>query len=164
MATRRADVWRKLKPRILTVSKSWDEAYGLFLKGEAPLVLSYTTSPAYHIIEEKKTAICRRRISPKASICRSRSRAITAHAPHPELCPQVPGLHDHAASSRTRFRTTNWMYPGDCDVTGGLPSAFPVAAEEEPADRAGGCRRPSQGLDRRVARGDERIGIRLALP
>ena len=44
--------WEKLAPRILTVSKGWSEAYGLFLEGEAPLVLSYTTSPAYHLIAE----------------------------------------------------------------------------------------------------------------
>ena len=31
-----------------TFTKGWSEAYGLFLKGEAPMVLSYTTSPAYH--------------------------------------------------------------------------------------------------------------------
>ncbi len=46
--------WEKLSPRIVTVSKGWSEAYGLFLKGEAEMVLSYTTSPAYHIIAEKK--------------------------------------------------------------------------------------------------------------
>jgi thiamine transport system substrate-binding protein len=45
--------WRKLKPRILTVTPGWSEAYGLFTKGEAPMVFSYTTSPAYHMIEEK---------------------------------------------------------------------------------------------------------------
>lgn len=44
--------WKKLSKRIVTVSKGWSEAYGLFLKGEAPMVLSYTTSPAYHIIAE----------------------------------------------------------------------------------------------------------------
>src|SRR3546814_15173647 len=33
-------------------TKGWSEAYGLFLEGEAPLVLSYTTSPAYHMIAE----------------------------------------------------------------------------------------------------------------
>lgn len=48
-----AAAWRKLKPRILTVTPGWSEAYGLFTKGEAPMVLSYTTSPAYHLIEEK---------------------------------------------------------------------------------------------------------------
>jgi len=48
-----ADAWSKLKGRILTVTPGWSEAYGLFTKGEAPMVLSYTTSPAYHAIEEK---------------------------------------------------------------------------------------------------------------
>ncbi len=46
------DIWKKLAPRILTVTKSWSDAYGLFLKGEAEMVLSYTTSPAYHLIAE----------------------------------------------------------------------------------------------------------------
>lgn len=30
------------------MAPSWDSAYGLFVKGEAPLVWSYTTSQAYH--------------------------------------------------------------------------------------------------------------------
>ena len=47
------EAWKKLSKRIVTVSKGWSEAYGLFLKGEANMVLSYTTSPAYHIIAEK---------------------------------------------------------------------------------------------------------------
>ena len=47
--------WKKLSPHILTITKGWSEAYGLFLRGEADMVLSYTTSPAYHIIEENKT-------------------------------------------------------------------------------------------------------------
>jgi thiamine transport system substrate-binding protein len=47
------EAWAKLKPRILTTTPGWSEAYGLFTKGEAPMVLSYTTSPAYHIIAEK---------------------------------------------------------------------------------------------------------------
>jgi thiamine transport system substrate-binding protein len=47
-----ADAWKKLQPRILTVAPGWDEAYGLFTKGEADMVLSYTTSPAYHMIAE----------------------------------------------------------------------------------------------------------------
>jgi len=47
--------WKKLSPYILTITKGWSEAYGLFLKGEADMVLSYTTSPAYHIVDENKT-------------------------------------------------------------------------------------------------------------
>jgi len=39
-----------LQPKILTVTKGWSEAYfSLFLNGEAPMVLSYSTSPGYHI-------------------------------------------------------------------------------------------------------------------
>jgi thiamine transport system substrate-binding protein len=48
------EAWGKLKPRIVTFTKGWSEAYGLFLKGEADMVMSYTTSPAYHIVAEKK--------------------------------------------------------------------------------------------------------------
>lgn len=48
------EAWEKLAKKTVTVTKGWSEAYGLFLKGESDLVLSYTTSPAYHIVEEKK--------------------------------------------------------------------------------------------------------------
>ena len=47
------EAWSKLKDRVLTVTPGWSEAYGLFTKGEAPMVLSYTTSPAYHLVAEK---------------------------------------------------------------------------------------------------------------
>ncbi|MBT0957530.1 thiamine ABC transporter substrate binding subunit [Alphaproteobacteria bacterium KMM 3653] len=44
--------WEKLAPKIVTVTKGWSESYGMFTDGEADMVLSYTTSPAYHIIAE----------------------------------------------------------------------------------------------------------------
>jgi thiamine transport system substrate-binding protein len=44
--------WAKLRERVLTVTPGWSEGYGLFTKGEAPMVLSYTTSPAYHMVAE----------------------------------------------------------------------------------------------------------------
>jgi thiamine transport system substrate-binding protein len=46
------DAWANLKRRVLTVTPGWSEAYGLFTKGEAQMVLSYTTSPAYHMVAE----------------------------------------------------------------------------------------------------------------
>ena len=49
------DIWRSIAPKILTVTKGWSDAYGLFLKGEVDMVLSYTTSPAYHLIAENDT-------------------------------------------------------------------------------------------------------------
>ncbi len=117
-----AEVWRKLKPRILTVSKSWDEAYGLFLKGEAPMVLSYTTSPAYHVIEEKKTQYAADEF-PEGHYLQVEVAGLTAHAPHPAL-----GRKFLQFMLSTRFQDiipeTNWMYPAAPTSTP-LPAAFP---------------------------------------
>ncbi|EGQ8308448.1 thiamine ABC transporter substrate binding subunit [Vibrio parahaemolyticus] len=44
--------WQKLASKTVTVTKGWSEAYSMFLNGESDLVLSYTTSPAYHLIAE----------------------------------------------------------------------------------------------------------------
>ena len=49
-----AALWQQLAKKTVTVTKGWSEAYGMFLKGEADLVLSYTTSPAYHRLAEQK--------------------------------------------------------------------------------------------------------------
>ena len=61
--------WQQLQPKILTVTKGWWDAYSLFLEGEADMVLSYTTSPAYHIIAEGKI-IMPLPILPKAIMCK----------------------------------------------------------------------------------------------
>jgi thiamine transport system substrate-binding protein len=47
--------WEQLKPSILTITQGWDTAYGMFTTGEAPIVLSYATSPAYHVETEQTT-------------------------------------------------------------------------------------------------------------
>ncbi|ELL0560450.1 thiamine ABC transporter substrate binding subunit [Vibrio vulnificus] len=44
--------WLQLAKKTVTVTKGWSEAYSMFLKGESDMVLSYTTSPAYHLIAE----------------------------------------------------------------------------------------------------------------
>ena len=45
--------WKKLNKKIVTVTKGWTDAYyNIFLAGEADMVLSYTTSPAAHIMFE----------------------------------------------------------------------------------------------------------------
>ena len=50
-----ADAWTRLQPRILTFTPGWSEAYGIFTKGEAAMVLSYSTSPAYHMVAENSS-------------------------------------------------------------------------------------------------------------
>ena len=47
--------WEAMKDNALTVADGWSSAYGLFTEGEAPIVLSYTTSPVYHVLNEDTT-------------------------------------------------------------------------------------------------------------
>ena len=47
------DFWGRLEPSILTITEGWSSAYGLFTRGEAPMVLSYTTSPGVHLEYEQ---------------------------------------------------------------------------------------------------------------
>ncbi|WP_438356878.1 thiamine ABC transporter substrate binding subunit [Grimontia celer] len=48
-----AGAWQQLAEKTVTVTKGWSEAYSMFLNGESDMVLSYTTSPAYHLIAEE---------------------------------------------------------------------------------------------------------------
>ena len=46
------EILYKLKKKIVTVTKDWSTSYGLFMRGEADMVLSYNSSPIYHMIAE----------------------------------------------------------------------------------------------------------------
>ncbi|TDQ59860.1 thiamine transport system substrate-binding protein [Mesocricetibacter intestinalis] len=48
-------IWRRLATHTLTVGKGWSETYGVFLKGEGDLVLSHSTSPLYHLLQDKNS-------------------------------------------------------------------------------------------------------------
>lgn len=52
-----ASFWKTLSGSLITVTPGWSQAYGMFMKQKADWVLSYTTSPAYHVEEEKLDAI-----------------------------------------------------------------------------------------------------------
>jgi len=46
--------WSKLNKKIISVTKGWTDAYyNFFMSGEADIVLSYSTSPAAHIMFEE---------------------------------------------------------------------------------------------------------------
>lgn len=46
--------WKLASENALTIASSWSMAYGMFTEGEAPIVISYTTSPVYHYLNDKK--------------------------------------------------------------------------------------------------------------
>ena len=50
--------WKKLNKKIISVTKGWTDAYyNFFMAGEADLVLSYSSSPAAHIMFEENNDI-----------------------------------------------------------------------------------------------------------
>lgn len=116
-----AAAWQNLAKRTLTVTKGWSEAYGLFLKGEAPMVLSYTTSPAYHVMMENTDRYKAVNFAEGNYMqIEVAARLKTSH--QPELAKQfLAFLTSHAAQEK--IPTTNWMYPV-VDLGDALPQAF----------------------------------------
>jgi thiamine transport system substrate-binding protein len=114
-------IWKGLKPHIATMARSWDDAYGLFLKGEADMALSYTTSPAYHAIEENKPNYAYAAFS-------------EGHYPQIEVAGMLKSSKQQALAkqfltyltstdAQKIIPTTNWMYPVR-DLGADLPAAF----------------------------------------
>jgi thiamine transport system substrate-binding protein len=115
-----ADIWKGLKPHIVTMAQSWDDAYnGIFLKGEADMVLSYTTSPAYHLIAEKDPnyafADFTEGLYPQVEIA-----GILKTSTHQDLAKQFLSWLV-TADAQSVIPETNWMYP----LTGTVPDGFP---------------------------------------
>jgi len=119
-------IWEKLRPRIVTVTQGWSEAYGLFLKDEADMVLSYTTSPAYHIGVENDPKYKAAEFS-EGHYLQVEVAAMTRSTDQPDL-----------AASFLRFMLSepfqsaipegNWMYPAK-ESAGGLPDSFGTLIE-----------------------------------
>ena len=136
-------LWKDLADNIVTVTPGWSEAYGLFLEGEADLVLSYTTSPAYHLIAEQddsKTAA----VFTEGNYLQVEVLGKLKATDQPALADQfIAFMLSDAAQSV--LPTTNWMYPAVTPATG-LPKGFEtlvqpsksllLSAEEAEAMRA----------------------------
>ena len=45
----------KFDKNVVTYTPGWTEAYGMFLEGNADVVLSYSTSPYYHLEYEDES-------------------------------------------------------------------------------------------------------------
>ncbi len=114
-------IWEGLSDNIVTVTKGWSEAYGMFLEGEADMVLSYTTSPAYHLIAEKDDT--------KAAALFEEGHYMQIEVAGKIAGTDQPELADRflAFMASDRFQsiipTTNWMYPAKIP-SGGLPDGF----------------------------------------
>ena len=139
------EIWAGLADNIVTVTPGWSEAYGMFLAGEAGMVLSYTTSPAYHLIAEGDDS--------KAAAPFDEGHYLQIEVAGKLAASDEPALADQflAFMGSNEFQTlipeTNWMYPAKTP-TAGLPKGFEtlikpvesllIPAEEAEAMRAKG--------------------------
>ena len=151
--------WAKLKDRVLTVTPGWSEAYGLFTKGEAPMVLSYTTSPAYHLVAEK-TDRYKAAAFAEGQYLQVEVAGMTRHGAENPLAAQFLAFMS-TPQFQDALPETNWMYPA---AKTGKPAAqgFRHACQADAGAElhAAGGRRPSQGLGRRMAFGDGAVIVR----
>ncbi|ARE40806.1 Thiamin ABC transporter, substrate-binding component [Rhodovulum sp. P5] len=118
---RAAEIWQGLAPHILTVTKGWSEAYGMFLEGEADMVLSYTTSPAYHLIAEGDDSKAAAGFN-EGHYMQIEVAGQIAHSDQPALARQFLDFMLSDAFQSV-IPTTNWMYPA-VTPAGGLPDGF----------------------------------------
>lgn len=118
---RAAEIWEGLADNVVTVTPGWSEAYGLFLEGEADMVLSYTTSPAYHLIAEEDDS--------KAAAPFAEGHYLQVEVAGKLAATDQPELADAflafmgSEAFQSVIPTTNWMYPAVTPAAG-LPAGF----------------------------------------
>ncbi len=136
------EIWAGLSDNIVTVTKGWSEAYGMFLEGEADMVLSYTTSPAYHLIAEEDAS--------KRAVAFGEGHYMQVEVAGKLAGTDTPELADQflrfmvSDAFQSIIPTTNWMYPA-VTPKAGLPSGFETLIQPEkallvPADQADAMR------------------------
>jgi thiamine transport system substrate-binding protein len=118
---RAAEIWGGLKPHILTMSRGWSEGYGLFLNGEADMVLSYTTSPAYHALAESDARYAAATFA-EGHVAQVEVSGILKSSPNQDLARQFLA-YIASPEGQAAIPQTNWMYPV-VDLGTGLPDAF----------------------------------------
>lgn len=103
------EIWEGLSDNIVTVTKGWSEAYGLFMEGEADMVLSYTTSPAYHLIAEEDDTKAAAAFE-EGHYMQVEVAGKLANTDQPELAEEF--LQFMVSNEfQSVIPTTNWMYP-----------------------------------------------------
>ena len=133
-----AAIWEGLSDNIVTVTPGWSEAYDMFLRGEADMVLSYTTSPAYHLIAEGDES--------KVAAAFREGHYLQVEVAGKVAATDQVALADQFLSFITTeaFQSvipeTNWMYPA-VTPEGGLPAGFDTLVTPDkallfPADEA----------------------------
>jgi thiamine transport system substrate-binding protein len=123
-----AEAWNKLAPKVVTVTPGWTEAYGMFLKGEADMVLSYTTSPAYHIAVDKDPNYDSAIFS-EGHYLEIEVAGVTKSTDQPELAREFLQFMV-SEPFQSAIPEGNWMYPAKMPDEG-LPVSFEGLSKPE---------------------------------
>ncbi len=123
-----ADAWAKLKDRVLTVTPGWSESYGMFTGGEVPMVLSYTTSPAYHMVVEE-TDRYQAAAFEEGHYMQIEVAGLVAASQNKDLAQQFLSFMTGPGFQNV-IPTTNWMFPAGA-TTEPLPAAFDRLVEPQ---------------------------------
>lgn len=118
------DYWKALKPNILTMTSGWSEGWGMFLENEAPLVVSYTTSPAYNVEYENNYRYAAL-IFDHGYVQQIEGFALVKNGPNPD---GAKAFMDFMISEKAQetLPLTQWMYPANKSVN--LPESYSKAA------------------------------------
>ncbi|RDE08260.1 thiamine ABC transporter substrate binding subunit [Pelagibacterium lacus] len=125
-----SDIWQGLAPHVLTVTSGWSESYDLFLSGEADMVLSYTTSPAYHVIAEDEDRYQAAKFT-QGHYTQIEVAGILAASPDQELAREFLA-YLVSPQAQAVIPETNWMYPVT-EPEGGLNPGFDAMIDPQPA-------------------------------
>ncbi len=104
-----AAAWQQMAKHTVTVTKGWWEAYSMFLEGGSDYVLSYSTSPAYHVISENKDQY-KAALFSEGHVAQVEVAAVLKSSQQPELAKQFVGFLT-SAEAQAILPVTNWMLP-----------------------------------------------------
>ena len=116
--------WKRLAPNILSMTAGWSEGWGMFLEGEAPLVISYTTSPAYNV-EYENTDRYVTLLFDEGHVRQVEGYALLTGAPNPKGAKQFMDFLISGEAQET-LPLTQWMYPANASIA--LPESYHKAA------------------------------------
>lgn len=114
------EFWKGLSPCLLTIAPGWSGAYSLFSQKEADLVLSYTTSPAYHI-EFEKTYTIRAMLFPHGHMRQVEGVMLVKRSLNKDLAHRFVEIL-LSPEIQSAIALTNFMYPAIRGVL--LPTSF----------------------------------------
>lgn len=121
------EYWEQLKPSILTITKGWDTAYGMFISGEAPIVLSYATSPAYHVEVENSARYLAAPME-EGFYRQVEGMGIVKGSKHQELAKKFIDFM-LTPDFQKEIPLTQWVFPINPTVE--LPKSFEYAAKSD---------------------------------